>query len=635
MALDQEERLFGWRTQAVGRRALLRGGLVGGVGRAAAALIGGGGDDDDDDDAATTQTTTSGTTTTATTSSGTTSGTTTSGSTTSDTTATTDEEETAVEPLGELVQDPALPYPYNFPEPNKVPVPGGIMKVAATWNFQSLDPVDSAAGGTVTVPNMTYNRLIGFKRGPGADVFQPEIEPELAASWERSPDGLTFTFQMQPGVTWQNVAPLNGRPFTAEDARFAIHRYANEGVHKSYYTNTASFEAPDDATLKINMAKATADFLNPLASNKQTIFPKEMVDDGSIKTAGVGTGPMILTGLELGQNVEFVKNPDYWEKDVLLDGFEFLIMPDHVARLAQFRVGNIDYAYSLVSSVRDLNEVLQTNPDVQVNFIPVTYNGLSLGMNLTLPKYSDVRVRRALSLAIDRQEILDIVYDGLGKALNTIPWPFLFDEEATIESGLAGNWLRYDPDEAVKLLQAAGAEGLEIINSYYAYTKGFEQHTEVIQAQLQRAGIKMGGGKVDYTEFNSQWVPSKLPDVSTSAWSTSGYDADNWFHGQVHSESPGNRWRINDPQIDEWAEAQQLELDPDARKELWQKIWDQDADQSYRPTIPSGFWLEVYQPWMRGIRFTGTAPGDNNSYYTWGDQVQSGWIDPDVEGRSG
>ena len=532
------------------------------------------------------------------------------------------------------MQDPDLPYPYNFPEPNKAPVPGGIMKIAATWNFQSIDPIDSAAGGTVTIPNMTYNRLVGFKRGPGADVFQPEIEPELAASWERSPDGLTFTFAIQPGVTWQNIAPLNGRAFTAEDARFALHRYANEGVHKSYYANVAGFEAVDDATLNINMAKATADFLNPLGSNKQTIFPKELVDDNSIEISAVGTGPMILESLEPGQNVLFSKNPDYWEKEVLLDGFEFRIMPDHVARLAQFRVGNIDYAYSLVSSVRDLNEVLQTNPDVQVNFIPVTANGLSLGMNLTLPKYQDVRVRRALSLAMDRQEILDIVYDGLGKALNTIPWPFLFDEEATIESGLAGNWLRYDPDEAMKLLQAAGAEGLEIVNSYYAYTKGFEQHTEVLQAQLQKAGIKMSGGKVDYTEFNSQWVPSKLPDVSTSAWSTSGYDADNWFHGQVHSQSPGNRWRINDPQIDEWAEAQQIELDPDARKELWQKIWDQDADQAYRPTIPSGFWLEVYQPWMRGIRFTGTAPGDNNSYYTWGDQVQSAWLDPDVEGRS-
>ena len=60
------------------------------------------------------------------------------------------------------------------------------------------------------------------------------------------------------------------------------------------------------------------------------------------------------------------------------------------------------------------------------------------------------------------------------------------------------------------------------------------------------------------TEYNSQWVPRMLPDVSTSAWGASGFDADNWFHGQVRSESPSNRWRMSDPDIDQWAEAQQF-----------------------------------------------------------------------------
>ena len=479
-------------------------GLLGGVGLAAAALIGCGGDDDDDDDA-TTQTTTSGTGTTASSSDASSSTTTTDSSTTDDG----DGDGDGVEPIGALVQDPDLPYPFNFPEPNKTPQPGGILKVAATWNFQTIDPTTSAAGGTVTVPNMVYNRLVGFKRGPAADVFQPEIEPELAASWERSPDGLTFTFQIDPRARWQNVDPLNGRKFTAADAQFALNRYATEGVHKAYYTNVADFEAVDEETLKVTMARATADFLNPLGSNKQTIFPKELVDDGSIATRAVGTGPMILTHLEVGQSVEFIENFNYWEREVLLDGFEFLIMPDHVARLAQFRVGNIDYGYGLASSIRDLNEIVDTNPDIQVNLLPTTSNGITVGLNHTLEKYQDVRVRRALTMAMDRQEMLDIIFDGIGKALHVIPWPFLFEEEVTLGSPELGQWFRYAPDEAKKLLQAAGAENLEVINSYYAYTSGLEQMSEVYQAQLAEIGIKMTGGKVDYTEFNSQWVPSE------------------------------------------------------------------------------------------------------------------------------
>ena len=641
MAIYQEERVSPWWTHSIGRRTLLRGGVLGGVGLAAAALIGCTGDDDDHDG------TTADSTKTVTVSPTPAQAPTLQRTPTGDNCADCgvnwrepidddepDTEAEEYEALGELVQDPALPYPYNFPEPNKTPQPGGIMRVAATWNFQSLDPVDSAAGGTVTVPNMVYNRLIGFKRGPYADVFQPEIEPELAASWERSPDGLTFTFQIQDNVTWQNVAPLNGRQFTADDARYALNRYATEGVHKSYYANVSDFEAVDDLTLKVNMAAATADFLNPLASTKQPIFPRELVDDDSIKTTSVGTGPMILTYLGIGHNVVFEKNPNYWEKEVLLDGFEFLIMPDHPARLAQFRVANIDYAYGVVSTVRDLNELLETNPGIQVNLIPITYNSISMGLNHTLAKYQDVRVRRAIAMSIDRQEMIDIVFDGLGKALNIIPWPFLFGEEKPVGSPEVGPYLQYNPDEARKLLAAAGAEGLKMENSYYAYTSALEQMTEIAQAQMARVGIDVGGGKVDYTEFNSQWVPSKLPDFSTSAWSTSGYDADNWFHGQIHSESPGNRWQTSDAEIDGWAEAQQIELDPSARAELWRKIWDKDLDQAYRPTLPWGFIIEVYQPWVRGLRFTGTAPGDNNSYYTWGDQVHSAWIDQEVKVRS-
>ena len=373
--------------------------------------------------------------------------------------ATTTEEQADLGPRGELVQDPALPYPFNFPEPNTTPKAGGRMVVAATWNFQTIDPITSAAGGTVTIPNTVYNRLLALERGPDAPVFGAGVKGELAACWERSPDGLTFSFNMAEGVTWQNVAPLNGRAFVADDARYALERYATEGVHKSYYLNVAGFETVSDQVFNINMARPTADFLNPLGSNKQTIFPRELVDNGTIETAAVGTSAMILNEAIAGQSVTFDKNPDFWEREVLLDGFTFRLMPDAVARIAAFRVGQVDYAYSLTSNLRDLNKILETNPDIQINLTPVTYNGATLGLNLTLAKYQDERVCRAISLAINLPEIIDIVTDGLAKGLAVIPWTYLLDEEPTIESGVLGNWLRHDLDEAMKLLSAGGRRG--------------------------------------------------------------------------------------------------------------------------------------------------------------------------------
>jgi ABC-type transport system substrate-binding protein len=164
-------------------------------------------------------------------------------------------------------------------------------------------------------------------------------------------------------------------------------------------------------------------------------------------------------------------------------------------------------------------------------------------------------------------------------------------------------------------------------NVYYAYSEASNRWTEILVAQFRDVGVTMTGGKADYTEFNSQWIGRKLPEVSSYGWATQGFDADNWFYNQVYSTSGGNRWNINDPQLDDWAEQQQVELNEDARREIWKKMWDLELQKAYRPPMVGGSGFEIYQPWLRGIRFTGGAPGDNSSYYTWGDQVQFAWLD--------
>jgi hypothetical protein len=267
-----------WRSSALSRRTLLRGGLLGGVGLAAAALIGCGDDDDDDDDDTTAVAPTSAAPADA-----------------DDDGADTAEDEQPAVGEGMLVQDPDLPYPYQFPEPAGTPKPGGTMVVGVTFDVVTFDPTKSAAGGTITVPNMVYNRLLGFVGGPRYDPFTLELEPELASSWERTPDGATFTFHLRDDVKWQNLEPLNGRPFVAQDVKFAYDRYAAEGVHQSYWANISSTEAVDDHTFRANMGKVTADFILPLAGRYQTIAPPELVEDESIDTKPVGTGPMIMT----------------------------------------------------------------------------------------------------------------------------------------------------------------------------------------------------------------------------------------------------------------------------------------------------------------------------------------------------
>ena len=132
-----------------------------------------------------------------------------------------------------------------------------------TFDVAKFDPTISSAGGTITVPNMVYNRRLGFVGGPNYDPLKLELEPELASAWERTPDGSVFT-----------------RPMTSADIKFAFDRYSAEGVHKSYWTNISHTETPDDTTFIATMGSVTADFLLPIASRYQTIFPRETVDDG-------------------------------------------------------------------------------------------------------------------------------------------------------------------------------------------------------------------------------------------------------------------------------------------------------------------------------------------------------------------
>lgn len=584
-------------TSRLGRRALVRTGALTATGLAAAALIGCGGDDE---------------------------------KAPSDTAAadlkTTDKRPDQLPPG--WVWNAGAPFPVDFPEPNRTPKAGGTFTIATSWDVGPYDPIAAAAGGSITVPNAAYNRLIGFKTGPGTNKSKLELEPELAASWERTPDGLTYTFKIRPGVKWQNVAPLNGRDFVAADAKFAYQRYKTEGVYKTYWVDVTSIDAPDNLTLRITLSKPIVDFVQPLAGRYQTIFPRELVDNGSIAKTVIGTGPLIVRESIAGQRVQLVKNPDYFETKILIDGLEFRPMPDASARLAAFRAGQVEFAYSIADTKRDVDALIKTNADVQVTTRTAdNASGPTPMLNQANPKWQDVRVRRALSLAIDRNAISQLVFEGLGSPLSVLPWLFVHDAAPTIASGKLGNWVRHGPDEAKQLLRAAGAETLTVDAPYFEYSTSNTRINEIMADQLRQVGITYNPKKLDYTSFNSQLIGGTFPDALGGSYLPLGFEADTFFYNGLHSKSPGNRDHMNDSQIDGWAVAQQVELDPGKRKELLRKIWDQYHDGAYRPVSVIGqSFNNVLQPWVRGVRLD-SALGSRNFFYDWGEMIVKAWLD--------
>jgi peptide/nickel transport system substrate-binding protein len=587
----------------VGRRSVLRGGGLAIAGIATAVLVGCGGDDDDGGGESPSSTATS---------------------------AATQVVANKNQNPAQVRKDPNLPFPFGFAEPDKTPKDGGILNVGVTWDVSTFDPSKSAAGGTITVPNVGYNRLIGFVSGIHYDPLKLELKPELATSWERSPDGTVYTFKIRPDAKWQNVAPLNGRPFVAADAAFAYQRYQTEGVHTSIWAEVAKIEAPDPSTLKITMKSPLADFINNLGGRYQTIFPKELVDDGTIEKRIVGTGPMIFKDAQAQQFVSFDKNPDYWNGKVHLDGLQFKIMPDVAARVAAFRAGQIEYGYALAAKLSDTQAIIKTNPQSQVFMTGGTAGGYGFGMNLQHPKFADERVRRAISLSNDHNGTIAVIFENYGTALPDVYWPFVFDSRPDLAKGDLGQWVTPagDPAKAKLLLDAAGASNLEIDAIYYTYAQYDADRPQLLTDQFRRSGITLNARRVEYTEFNSQWVGDKLPEATTSGWGAAGFDADNYFYNQVYSKSPGNRWRISDAQIDTWAQQQRVELDPAKRREYFKKIWDRIwSDQIFRVVQPAGYAYELQQPWLRGWRGAGGFLGTSSYFYDWGEQIPDIWLD--------
>ena len=612
---DAEERGGLMLRHRASRRAVMRGALLGGAGLAAAALIGCG-DDDDDDGAAPAATAAP---TTAPTAAAT--------ATAAPTEAPLSEAAQGVRALNAQAEKDGAPFPYDFEEPDKPPKAGGILKMAYRFDIGSWDQSKVGVVGTTIYNQAAYNRLVGFRHGPGVSKFLNEIEPELAQTWELSGDGLTYTFNIAPGIKYPNVAPVNGRDFTSADIKFVYDRHGQEetSVHKQYFSLVSAIETPNDNTLVVRLTEPSPDFLVGLALRWNVIYPREPVDDGTIDTQlAVGTGPLITTEAVPSSHVKMESNPDYWEGKPLLDGFEVQIMPDEQAQLAAFRAGQVDLA-AMPTDLETLRSVHEETNNQQVND-PILMASNSVGFQLKNPKFADVRVRRALGLALRRDQFIDILFGGYALYVPVTAWPFVLD--AIPDNKEFGGYWHYDADEAKKLLSAAGQEDLEFpLLASDRLLRGIgTREMEILQQQWAEIGVSMELQVVDYSEYNRQWWGNNFEEVA-SGTATVAPTADGFFD-QVHPSVVTNRWGIDDAEITDWAERQKVELDADARKELHTRIFNKVLDEVYRIERISPFPNNTQQHWVRNFRFS--YPFISHHWvYEWGDQFHTGWLDRD------
>ena len=521
------------------------------------------------------------------------------------------------------INDPKNPYPYIIPEPDLPPKKGGTIRIAWQYDIASMDPTTASSGSSLAIPNSVGQRLIGMVHGARLNPFKIEVMPELAISWETSPDGLTYTFKLTDKAKFHNKPPANGRAFTAQDVKAVYERGAKTGTSKGYFTNVQSFDAVNPTTLQIKLKQPNPDFLTPLSTRESVIYPIEGLEPMQKLQDVIGTGPFILKEAIRGERVTFVKNPDFWLRPVLVDGSEWRIMPDQQARLAGYRAGQFDFANSILAAGKADADKLAAEGQSRISMSPVLGATSLIDLNLKNPKFQDERVRQALMIAYDRERAIQVLNGGHGVPyLQVIPWTLLFDKLPT--QAEVGPWWRYDLAEAKKLLVAAGAEKLTFVLHWTIYTTD-SSLAYTLDTYNKGLGINIMPKHFDQPSWNSQWQSGTYPDAVGNGINTGSYVPDGFFKWQVRTGEAQNRINMSDPEIDGWSDQQTVELDPKKRKELWRKIWNKMGQKAYRIDTGAAQGFQVYSNWLMNFRTgtfaSGISPGSDDIRY--GDEI---WI---------
>jgi peptide/nickel transport system substrate-binding protein len=299
---------------------------------------------------------------------------------------------------------PALSWSAEAESPKR----GGILRVRG-WDPPHFDPHLTRNFKTHTTLSFVYSKLLRHKVGADVPPGSFIVEPDLAERWE-APDETTYIFYLRQGVRWHNKPPVNGRELVAEDVKFSFDRFLTlEGnPERQLLEPVDRVEVVDRYTVKFDLKEPFVWLLDVLANAMcmWIIAPevgKKYGDFKKVETT-IGTGPFLLEYYEPNVKTVFKRNPDYFRQGLpYVDGVEWLVVEDESTGLAMYRAGQLDAGPGANWTVRqpDLEALKQSHPHLRYQDM-LPNNSTTIWMRTDQPPFTDVRVRRAISQAVDR-----------------------------------------------------------------------------------------------------------------------------------------------------------------------------------------------------------------------------------------
>jgi dipeptide transport system substrate-binding protein len=406
---------------------------------------------------------------------------------------------------------------------------------------ENFYPGMNTTGTSFDVTTQVYNTIVEFERGG------TKVVPGLAEKWDISADGTQYTFHLRKGVKWHTTSKSfkPTRDFNADDFIFMLERQWKESdpffkvtsQNHSYFNDMGmpkllkTVDRVDDYTVKIVLNQPEAPFLANLAMQYAGIQSKEyaiaMLKAGTpekVDQDPIGTGPFYLVQYQKDAIIRFKAFPQYWGGKAKIDDLVFAITPDASVRWAKLQKGECHVMP--YPNPADL-DAIRKDPNVQVLEQP----GLNVGylsFNTTKKPFDDVRVRKAVSMAINKKAIIDGVYLSTGVAAkNPIP-PSMWSYNDAVKDD------PYDPEAAKKLLAQAGfpdgfSTDLWAMPVQRPYNPNAKRIAELMQADLAKINVKAEIKSFEWGEYRKR-LQAGEHQMGMMGWTGDNGDPDNFLY---------------------------------------------------------------------------------------------------------
>jgi peptide/nickel transport system substrate-binding protein len=442
---------------------------------------------------------------------------------------------------------------------------GGTLNVALSdLGNANLDVILASTNNNVIY--LMHERLMLYNE-------QGQLIPWLAESWKMSEDGRQWTFNLRKGVKWSN-----GDDFTSADVKFSFERFASDAAMSAWspmHRQTIDqIETPDDLTVKV-VAKAPPYVFYEDAVAGSAIHNKKYFDKVGLETFSkqpLGTGPWVLTSFTSAAKAEFEPNKNYWGSKPAWDKLVFLHAPEESTRIAMLKRGEADIVGVSFDNALKLRsdgfELRQTKASTVPSLC-------FAGYWMTPGPLSDVRVREAMDIAINRQELCDSFFRGFAK-------PGAGNFAITdLHYGFDPIWfgIKYEPERAKQLLQDAGYPGKfgdPVVSIFSASQVGWEpDFLQIVSGYWEAVGVKTQLVPMDFTAMRSGWVaadPKLMGGVVPWIGVGSGTAGNQMPAQQNNMTTRGVNHAASDPELDQLFLETIAELDPQKRLEKWHTV---------------------------------------------------------------